>query len=45
VWAAGDAADAVGFFEAGDLPPLGFKSTEQILARWVEERVDLSDCS
>ncbi|MEE9513166.1 MAG: NUDIX domain-containing protein [Anaerolineales bacterium] len=45
VLAAGDDADAVGFFEAGDLPPLGFKATEQVLARWVEESVDFSDSS
>ena len=45
VLAAGDDADAVGFFEADDLPPLAFKATEQMLARWVEERVDSSDSS
>ena len=37
--AAGDDADEVGFFEPGDLPQLGFKATEQVLARWVEERL------
>lgn len=45
VLAAGDDADAVGFFEAGDLPPLGFKATEQMLAWWVEERADSNDPS
>ena len=43
--AAGDDADAVDFFDAGDLPPLGFQATEQVLARWVSKRVDSSDCA
>ncbi|MCJ7825691.1 MAG: NUDIX hydrolase [Anaerolineales bacterium] len=38
--AAGDDAEAVGFFEAGDLPPLGFEATKQVLARWADERLD-----
>lgn len=45
VLAAGDDADAVAFFDADDLPPLGFQATEQVLARWVRERVDSSDCT
>jgi len=45
VLAAGDDADAVAFFDADDLPPLGFQATEQVLARWVSERVDSSDFS
>ena len=45
VLAAGDDADAVGFFEAGDLPPLGFKATEQVLAQWADKRSDSSDSS
>ena len=44
VLAAGDDADAVAFFDADDLPPLGFQATEQVLARWVSERADSSDC-
>jgi len=44
VLAAGDDADAVAFFDADDLPPLGFQATEQVLARWVSERTDSSDC-
>jgi len=43
--AAGDDADAVGFFDAANLPPLGFKATEQVLARWREERLNSSDSS
>jgi ADP-ribose pyrophosphatase YjhB (NUDIX family) len=43
VLVAGDDADAVAFFGADDLPPLGFQATEQVLARWVRERVDSSD--
>ncbi|MEA1976437.1 MAG: NUDIX hydrolase [Chloroflexota bacterium] len=38
--AAGDDAGAVAFFDAGDLPPLGFEATERVLARWVRERGD-----
>ena len=45
VLAPGDDADAASFFEAGDLPPLGFKATEQVLARWMDERADSSDSS
>lgn len=41
---AGDDADAVAFFDADNLPPLGFQATEQVLARWVSERADSSDC-
>ena len=43
VLAAGDDADAVAFFGVDNLPPLGFQATEQVLARWVSERVDSSD--
>lgn len=42
---AGDDAGAVAFFYADNLPPLGFQATEQVLARWVSERAETSDCS
>jgi ADP-ribose pyrophosphatase YjhB (NUDIX family) len=45
VLAAGDDADAVAFFNADDLPPLGFQATEQVLERWMNERDDSSDPS
>ena len=31
---AGDEAQAVGYFEADDLPPLPFPSDERIMADW-----------
>ncbi len=40
---AGDDAGAARFFEADDLPPLGFKATEQMLARWMDGRADSSN--